>query len=277
MSGDWIKMRGNLWDDPRVAKLCDLTGCGEAKIVGALYWLWATADQHTEDGIMYGLTLRQIDRKTGVTGFAEALIVIGWVADHPEGIRIINFTDHNGSSAKKRASTAKRVAEFRSCNDKKESCNADVTQQALQKEHASVSSALAREEKRREEVNLNPPSLRDAPPAEKKKAKGMTLTQWLADVKAKGERAMSEHKPLWAYCEKVGIPAEWVEIAWARFVDRYQSDEKARLKRYIDWRRVFVRAVEENWFSLWFFSERDQAFRLSTVGVAADLATREAA
>lgn len=37
MAGDWIKMRGNLWDDPRVAKLCDLTDQGEAAIVGALY------------------------------------------------------------------------------------------------------------------------------------------------------------------------------------------------------------------------------------------------
>ena len=77
MAGDWIKMRGNLWDDPRVAKLCDLTGQAEAAVVGALYWLWATADQHTEDGSMPGLTLRQIDRKTGVQGFAAGLVQIG--------------------------------------------------------------------------------------------------------------------------------------------------------------------------------------------------------
>lgn len=90
MAGDWIKMRGNLWDDPRVARLCDLTGQTEAAIVGGLYWLWATADQHTENGIMPGLTLRQIDRKTGVQGLGQALCDIGWLADHPEGVRIIN-------------------------------------------------------------------------------------------------------------------------------------------------------------------------------------------
>ncbi len=77
MAGDWIKMRGNLWDDPRIAKLCDITGQGEAAIVGALYWLWASADQHTENGVMLGLSLRQIDRKTGINGFGDALIVIG--------------------------------------------------------------------------------------------------------------------------------------------------------------------------------------------------------
>lgn len=90
MAGDWIKMRGNLWDDPRVSKLCDLTGCGEAQIIGGLYWLWAMADTHTEDGILPGLTTKAIDRKTGVPGLGGALCAIGWLADNPDGVRIVN-------------------------------------------------------------------------------------------------------------------------------------------------------------------------------------------
>jgi len=118
MAGDWIKMRGNLWDDPRVARLVDLTDSTEAAIVGALYWLWATADQHTENGVMPGLTLRQIDRKTGVKGFAEALCAIGWIVDHPDGISITNFEEHNGASAKRRSEDAKRKANVRKEADK---------------------------------------------------------------------------------------------------------------------------------------------------------------
>ena len=62
MAGDWIKMRGNLWDDPRIASLCDATDQPEAMVIGGLYWLWAMADQHTEDGTLPGLTLKAIDR-----------------------------------------------------------------------------------------------------------------------------------------------------------------------------------------------------------------------
>lgn len=113
MAGDWIKMRSNLWDDPRVTRICDLCDCGEAQVVGALYWLWATADQHTESGIMPGLSLRQIDRKTGVQGFAQALCEVGWLADHPEGVRIVRFEEHNGSSAKRRGMEAQRKANVR--------------------------------------------------------------------------------------------------------------------------------------------------------------------
>ena len=144
MAGDWIKMRGNLWDDPRVAKLCDLTDQSEAAIIGGLYWLWATADQHTEDGTMPGLTLRQIDRKTGIQGLGGALCVIGWLVDSPDGVTVAKFEEHNGTSAKKRCQTAKRVASHRGGN-------ADETQDDASGNAASVTGALAREEKRREE------------------------------------------------------------------------------------------------------------------------------
>jgi hypothetical protein len=153
MSGDWIKMRSNLWDDPRVGRICDMTDCTEATAIGALYWLWSTADQHTEDGCMPGLSLAQIDRKTGVKGFASALVGIGWISESSDGIRLKNFDDHNGESAKKRAQTAKRVAKFRACNADETQpdppSNAYDVTGALAR--GSVTSALAREEKRREE------------------------------------------------------------------------------------------------------------------------------
>jgi 5-methylcytosine-specific restriction endonuclease McrA len=113
MAGDWIKMRGNLWDDPRVGRLVDMTDTSEAHVIGALYWLWATADQHSTDGVMTGLTLRQIDRKTNLSGLAAALLSIGWITDHPDGVRVERFDDHNGASAKKRLETARRVAKHR--------------------------------------------------------------------------------------------------------------------------------------------------------------------
>jgi hypothetical protein len=113
MAGDWIKMRSNLWDDPRVGALVDATNSTEAAIVGALYWLWSTADQHTEDGAMPNLTTRQIDRKTGVPGFAAALIGIGWLADDPQGVVVTKFEEHNGQSAKRRCTDAQRKANGR--------------------------------------------------------------------------------------------------------------------------------------------------------------------
>lgn len=165
MAGEWIKMRTNLWDDPRVSQLCDLTGKTEAMVVGGLYWLWSTADEHTETGLLPGMSMSAIDRKTGVPGLAQALMTIGWLNDTPEGVVIERFEEHNGTSAKTRAQTAKRVAKSRGTGD--------VTVSSLQSNAPTVTGALAREEKIRSKpttsgtgaANDQPPGP-DDPPAD---------------------------------------------------------------------------------------------------------------
>jgi hypothetical protein len=151
MAGDWIKMRCNLWDDPRVSRICDTVGKSEAAVVGALYWLWITCDQHSEDGALPGYTLARIDRKVDIKGFAAATASVGWLVETDEGISIPRFEEHNGCSAKARALTARRVSRHK----KKGKGNGEVTDDALPERKRDVSGALPREEKRREEPTNN--------------------------------------------------------------------------------------------------------------------------
>lgn len=138
-------MRSNLWDDPRVSRIVDATDSSEAAVVGALYWLWATADQHTEDGVLIGMSLRALDRKTGVQGFGAALVSVGWLEDGAEGVRVVRFEEHNGRSAKRRCSESVRKMSAR-----------DADKAQTQSEHCEDeqgTKCAPREEKRREEVN----------------------------------------------------------------------------------------------------------------------------
>ncbi|CAE6713610.1 hypothetical protein [Paraburkholderia haematera] len=111
---DWIRMRTNLWDDPRVSAMADLCDCGEASIIGGLFWLWATADAHSVDGFLPGMSRKAIDRKVGVTGFAEALWSCGWLEDAGGGVKIPDFTEYSPQSAKARSVIARRAANSRS-------------------------------------------------------------------------------------------------------------------------------------------------------------------
>ena len=113
------------WDDP------DLT-------VGKLLKLWRWFDQHTTDGNASGVTTSLLDRLIGVTGFAKAVSDAGWLVIHDEGLTLPNFGRHNGKTAKDRVLTAQRVASHKASN---------------KGNGTSVTSALPREEKRREEVN----------------------------------------------------------------------------------------------------------------------------
>lgn len=89
-----------------------------------------------------------------------------------------------------------------------------------------------------------------APPVTAK-SKSKVFASWLADIRKTGEKPVSAYQPVWAYAEQAGLPAEWIELAWMRFRQRYENDEKAKRKRYTDWRRVFLNAVEGNWLGLW--------------------------
>lgn len=118
----------------------------------------------------------------------------------------------------------------------------------------------------------------DCPPLVQPKKKTrpstkVTFNSWRDQLKATGEKAISDYQPVWDYAEKTGLPSEWISLAWITFKDRYANDAGYQDKKYTDWRQVFLNAIKCNWFKLWFV--RDGQFSLSTQGHQAELATRE--
>jgi hypothetical protein len=220
MAGDWIKMRGNLWDDPRIARLVDMTDSSEAAVVGALYWLWATADQHTEDGIMPGLSLRQIDRKTGVQGFAAALCAIGWLVDHPEGVRIVNFTEHNGASAKRRSEDAKRKADVRKVSDKSQTDAGDFSDKS--------GKVVELEKEKEKEIEIE---------IEKKKKTG-------GDARATRLPADQAPPAVWLEFLQNERPDLNPELTYAKFCD-YWSAKPGKAGTKLDWMATWRNWVRE--------------------------------
>jgi hypothetical protein len=114
---NWIKMRSNLWDDPRIAKICDITNKPEREVIGGLYWIWSMADEQSTDGRLEGLSLGAIDRKTGLKGLGAALVKVGWILEDEDGVEIARFDEHNGASAKRRSTEAKRMQFVRKPKD----------------------------------------------------------------------------------------------------------------------------------------------------------------
>lgn len=121
-------MRSNLWDDPRIARICDLTHKREAEVIGGLYWLWNMADEQTADGHLDGLSLAAIDRKTGIKKLGASLAKIGWVMESEDGVEIARFEEHNGASAKRRAVMAKASSKYRSASsDRHQPCMTEAS------------------------------------------------------------------------------------------------------------------------------------------------------
>jgi hypothetical protein len=134
MAGDWIKVDITTPDKPEVHLIAEHLGIDPDAVTGKLIRIWCWADQQTVDGNARSVTKTLLDRVSGVTGFSEMLVQVGWLEESTSGFCFPNFDRHNGQTAKNRALTGKRVQKSRNA--------------------ASVTKTLPEIEKRREENNI---------------------------------------------------------------------------------------------------------------------------
>ena len=158
MAGDWIKFETATLDKPEVWEIATELNIDPDAVIGKLLRVWSWFDSHSENGNAPSVTLALLDRNCGVTGFVNAMINCGWMEQKDGTIVLPNFERHNGQTAKSRVLTAKRVAKHKKSN--------------AEGNGVSVTSALPREEKRREEKNKsNDASASDRTPSSSGKKK----------------------------------------------------------------------------------------------------------
>lgn len=145
MAGDWLKVQVDTPDKPEIEAMADALGIDPDAVFGKCFRVWRWFDAHTQDGNACGVTKSAVDRRAGVTGFANAMESVGWLRQTEAGLELPNFSRHNGQTAKQRALTAKRVAKSKSKGNAKGNGVGNA---------ATVTDALPREEKRR----ISPPT-----------------------------------------------------------------------------------------------------------------------
>lgn len=110
-------------------------------------------------------------------------------------------------------------------------------------------------------------------PGEQKRKAAVSLQTFLADCRSTGAKPIPDDDPVFAYADKVKLPADFLSLQWREFKDRYQLPDA---KRYKAWRTVFLKSVKGNWFKLWFVGA-DGNYALTTVGQQAQRNHAEAA
>jgi hypothetical protein len=152
----WIKFETATSEKPEVWAIATRLGIDADAVVGKLLRVWAWFDTQTVEGNAPSVTKALLDSKVCVSGFCQAMIEVGWMIEEDGVISLPNFDRHNGKTAKNRALTSKRVAEHKASNGK---VTQRVTTNFETGNAPSVTIALPREEKRREEKNKEIPPL----------------------------------------------------------------------------------------------------------------------
>lgn len=140
MAGDWIKVRTVLPTDGRlkiVSRTCHATS---VTALGALVTLWCFADAHADDdGVLIGYAPADVNSLVGLPGFCEAL-PSDWLDASGEWVKLPEYQEHNGTTAKTRAQATKRKRTERTVTN--------VPKMSRSDRDISVT----REEKRREDI-----------------------------------------------------------------------------------------------------------------------------
>lgn len=140
MAGDWIKMRADLLTHPKVVRIASALKADKLRVIGGLHAVWSLFDAHSSDGTLDGYTSDALDDYIGWPGFCDAMVQVSWLEENGQSLTTPRFEEHNGQSAKRRATETQR--------------------KRMAREQAEVSALDAdklrsREEKRREEKNIN--------------------------------------------------------------------------------------------------------------------------
>lgn len=157
MASNWIKIEVITPDKPEIYELSELLSLDPDAVLGKLIRIWAWADQQTIDGNAKSnatsVTKIAIDRMAFMSGFAEAMLKVGWLKYEDEVLIFPNFERHNGESSKKRALTNRRVAKHRT--EKQESNAGSVTKGVSNGDQKELPEE--EEEEEEEDKDLNPP------------------------------------------------------------------------------------------------------------------------
>jgi len=132
MAGDWIKMRVDLYRDPKVILMADMLMDGDfvtlhsvtkvvarQTVVGALVSVWGVIRQQgkrdDDDLVATDVSLAVIDAISEVDGFGEAMRHVGWIIEDKNTLRFPQFFTENNVDPREsyKKKNAERQRRFR--------------------------------------------------------------------------------------------------------------------------------------------------------------------
>ena len=110
----WLKIGVDTPNKPAIRNAARDCGCTQGDAFLAFFRLYSWLDEQTSDGAV-ATDREEVDAIARIPGFAASLERSGWLAFDPDGdgMRVTNWTAHNGQCSKRRAQSARMMNELR--------------------------------------------------------------------------------------------------------------------------------------------------------------------
>ncbi len=264
MTGEWIKLRKDLFDNPKVIQMSELVGLDAWGVVGRLAALWSWVDGHSVDGRRLTVPRSWIDKRVECDGFADAMESVGWLEGSDGSLTFPEWEQHNASTGKARAleTEAKRLRR--------------LGEQNRETPESKPKGQPRKEQQRQEEAKKARPA-NDPKPKKKARPTGgetkitndmrETIYQAYPRKEGKTQALMEIHKALQE------VPADKLLEAVEEYAEAVSDQDKQFIPK------------PENWFadgrwnddrSFWTAHREAAAAKSSTAGIEAGCARLEA-
>lgn len=270
---DWFRWHHGSVNDPKFGLIAKKAGARVGDVIAVWALVLEQASANTDRGAYEALDAEATDFLLGADDgttarILEAMRSRGLITDD----RVTRWEDRQP----KRERVDNTAAERKRAQRERDSAN-DGASDDVKPCHARSHQVTPREEKSREELKNPPIPPKGGEPGEQsedaKRNAAVSLQTFLADCRKAGVKPIPDDDPVFAYADKVQLPADFLSLQWREFKDRYQLPGS---KRYKAWRTVFLKSVKGNWFKLWFVGA-DGQYALTTVGQQAQRDHKEAA
>lgn len=92
---------------------------------------------------------------------------------------------------------------------------------------------------------------------------GVIFDDWMAGLKASGQKPIPEGHAVFTYADEIGLPIEYVRLCWLKFKQKFSGAKK----KYVDWAAAFHVYVRENYLKVWFHDAANDCWKLTTAGI----------
>ena len=265
---DWFRWHHGSVNDPKFGLVAKKAQARVGDVIAVWAFVLEQASASTERGQFTDIDCEATDFLLGADDGTTARIL---AAMHGRGLlidgQVTRWEERQPKRERVDTTAAERKRAQRERDSAQDGALPDVTSC-----HTTSHQDTPREEKSREELKPPiPPKGGDLVEISRKTA--ISLQTFLADRRKAGIKPIPDGDPVFAYAEKVKLPADFLALQWREFKDRYQLPDA---KRYKSWPTVFLKSVKGNWFKLWFVGA-DGNYALTTVGQQAQRDHQEAA
>lgn len=138
MAGDWIKVEKATARKPEVLAIAEILQIHPDHAFGLCVRFWFWCDDQLKTCHAKSVTNVTLDYVVGHTGFANALLEVGWLLARNGSLEVPNFDRHLSESAKKRADSLRRKQKQRDSERHKtvtQFCDKSHTREEKEKEN----------------------------------------------------------------------------------------------------------------------------------------------